>query len=265
MHNTVRLILPFLLAGSLALPPALLAQPRTPERATSRPQQPSAAAKPNSTTATRSSPRSGATAQRGPEQAAPVIFAPIEKSAAANRLTRWVIDSRDNGSLPFIVIDKKAATVFVYDSKGKPLGETPALLGITDGDDSTPGVGSKTLAELGPAEKTTPAGRFVARIGPASTGQQVLWVDYDTSVALHAVVTGNKKERRLERLLSPSTSDNRITYGCINVPAHFYSQRIQPIFEKTGGIVYVLPDKKNLETVFPSLRGSRIAMQQVSF
>ncbi|KRA83125.1 hypothetical protein [Altererythrobacter sp. Root672] len=267
MRQIFRLILPVLVAGSLTLPPALLAQPRGPERATSRPQPPSQASKPGTTA---SGSNSTTTRSRTPSTNQPAtppvaVFAPTETSAATTRVARWVIDTNDNGSLPFIIIDKKAATVFVYDAKGKSLGETPALLGITDGDDSTPGVGSKTLAELGPAEKTTPAGRFVARIGPASTGQKVLWVDYDTSVALHAVVTGNKKERRLERLLSPTTSDNRITYGCINVPAHFYAQSVQPIFEKTGGIVYVLPDKKPLETVFPPLRGSRIAMQRVSF
>jgi len=143
--------------------------------------------------------------------------------------------------------------VFVYDAKGKLLGETPALIGITAGDDSTPGVGNKTLAEMGPAEKTTPAGRFPSKIGPATTGQDVLWVDYGTAVALHAVVTGNKRERRLERLLSPTVSDNRITFGCINVPTNFFAQRIKPIFEKTGGVTYVLPDAKPLEVVFPQV------------
>ncbi len=67
------------------------------------------------------------------------------------------------------------------------------------------------------------------------------------------VVTTNKKERRRERLLSPTADDNRITFGCINVPATFYSQSIRPQFLKAGGVVYVLPDSKRLEDVFPRL------------
>ncbi len=79
----------------------------------------------------------------------------------------------------------------------------------------------------------------------------MLWVDWETSVALHPVVTGNKRERRLERLLSPSPVDNRITFGCINVPAAFYKDKVYPLFRKSGGVVYILPDTKPLETVFP--------------
>ena len=67
----------------------------------------------------------------------------------------------------------------------------------------------------------------------------------------NAVVTGNRRERRLERLLSPSPTDNRITFGCINVPENFYRQRVLAHFQRSGGVVYVMPDTKPLETVFP--------------
>jgi len=162
--------------------------------------------------------------------------------------------SGDNGELPYIILDKKAAALFLFDAGGKLLGEAPALIGIATGDEATPGVGSKNLAEIGPAERTTPAGRFLARFGRAVGRQRVLWVDYSTSVALHAVVTTNRKERRRERLLSPTVDDNRITFGCINVPANFYSKSISPLFQGAGGVVYVLPDSKPLEEVFPRLR-----------
>jgi hypothetical protein len=151
------------------------------------------------------------------------------------------------------VIDKKAAALLVFDPTGKLLGATPVLIGVASGDESTPGIGSKDLSMIGPAERTTPAGRFVASYGEAVGGERVLWVDWDTAVAVHAVVTGNRRERRLERLLSPSPVDNRITFGCINVPRDFYRERVQPIFEKSGGVVYILPDTKTLESVFPRL------------
>lgn len=188
-----------------------------------------------------------------PAAAAAPQPAPAVPSEAAARVAEWVASSGDNGTLPYIIVDKQAAELFMFDAKGKRLGDVPVLIGVAAGDDATPGIGSKKLAEIGPAERTTPAGRFIAKFGRAAGRQRVLWVDYHTSVALHAVVTTNKKERRSERLASPAAEDNRITFGCINVPATFYSKSLSPLFQKAGGVVYVLPDSKPLEEVFPRL------------
>ncbi|GAA0330938.1 hypothetical protein GCM10009087_46390 [Sphingomonas oligophenolica] len=175
-------------------------------------------------------------------------------SPATMRVADWIAATRDNHSLPYIIIDKQAASLFLFDAKGKSLGRVPVLIGVAVGDDATPGVGSKNLAEIGPAEKTTPAGRFLAKYGLAAGRQKVLWVDYATSVALHPIPPGaSKKEHRRQRMLSPTPDDNRITFGCINVPTAFYSKRVRPLFQKKGGYVYVLPDTKPLEVVFPSL------------
>jgi hypothetical protein len=174
-------------------------------------------------------------------------------SAATTRVSAWIAATQDNGTLPYMVIDKQAAALLVYDAKGKLLGASPVLIGVAPGDDSSPGIGSKDLSKIGPAERTTPAGRYVARYGTAAGGETVLWIDWSTSVALHAVVTGNRRERRLERLLSPSPTDNRITFGCINVPTGFYRDKVRPLFTRAGGVVYVLPDTKPLEAVFPGV------------
>lgn len=176
------------------------------------------------------------------------------RSEAVSRVADWIATSKDNGSLPYVIIDKTGASLFLFDARGKSRGEVPVLLGVAIGDDATPGVGKKNLAEIGPAERTTPAGRFVARYGVAAGRQRVLWVDYSTSVALHPVLKGTKKERRRQRLLSPTAEDNRITFGCINVPVAFYSKSVRPLFTKKGGVVYVLPDTKPIEEVFPRLR-----------
>jgi hypothetical protein len=189
----------------------------------------------------------GTKAQPAPPPEPPAL------SAEATRVADWVASSEDNGKLPYIIVDKQSASLFLFDAKGKVLGQAPVLIGVAEGDEATPGIGAKSLSEIGPAERTTPAGRFIAKFGRAVGKQQVLWVDYSTSVALHAVVTTNKKERRRERLLSPTADDNRITFGCINVPATFYSKSIRPLFLKSGGVVYVLPDSKRLEDVFPRL------------
>jgi hypothetical protein len=144
--------------------------------------------------------------------------------------------------------------LFLFNAKGDYQGQTPVLLGVGIGDDSTPGVGAKNLAEIGPAERTTPAGRFVAKFGKALGRQRVLWVDYTNSVALHAVITTHKSEHRVERLLSPTPDDNRISFGCINVGTSFYTKKLRPLLQRKGGVVYILPDTKSLDEVFPRVR-----------
>jgi hypothetical protein len=181
--------------------------------------------------------------------------AEIAPSAEAGRVAEWIAASGDNRALPYAIVDKTNATLFLFDRKGKPLGAAPVLIGVAPGDEATPGVGSKNLAEIGPAEKTTPAGRFLAKFGLAAGKERVLWVDYATSVALHPIPkTASAKERRRQRMLSPAADDNRITFGCINLPNAFYSKTVRPVFQRKGGYVYVLPDTKPLEEVFPRLR-----------
>jgi hypothetical protein len=179
----------------------------------------------------------------------------IVPSADAARVADWIAGSRDNHGLPYVIVDKNNAALLLFDAKGKAIAAVPVLIGIAPGDDATPGVGSKNLAEIGPAEKTTPAGRFLAKFGLAVGKAKVLWVDYTNSVALHPIPpAANKKEHRRERLLSPTPEDNRITFGCINVPSAFYTQNLSPMFRRKGGYVYVMPDTKPVEEVFPQLR-----------
>lgn len=179
----------------------------------------------------------------------------ILPSAASIRVADWVAQSGDNRSLPYAIIDKVNAALLMFDAKGVQIGAVPVLIGVAAGDDATPGVGSKNLAEIGPSEKTTPAGRFVAKFGLAAGRERILWVDYATSVALHPIPkSASRTERRRERMLSPTPEDNRITFGCINVPLAFYGRVVRPAFQRKGGIVYILPDTKPIETVFPRLR-----------
>ncbi len=188
--------------------------------------------------------------------AAPVIL----PSESELRVAEWVATSGDNHALPYAIVDKLGASIFLFDGKGKPLGAAPVLIGVALGDEATPGIGSKNLAEIGPAEKTTPSGRFLAKFGIAFGHERILWVDYATSVALHAIPPGaNPKERRRQRMLSPTPEDHRITFGCINVPTAFYGKSVRPLFQRKGGYVYVLPDTKPIEEVFPRLRVQALA------
>ena len=170
-------------------------------------------------------------------------------SRNAARVADWVVASGDNGERPFVIIDKINARVFLFDAHAQLQGAASALLGLGRGDDSVAGIGQRKLATISPKERTTPAGRFVASLGKDYT-QDILWVDYDSALSLHRVITANPKDRRHQRLASASPLDNRISYGCINVPIAFYDKLIMPNFTGTTGVVYILPETKAIEEVF---------------
>ena len=177
-------------------------------------------------------------------------FAAEPASADARRLADWVVRSGDAHGRPFILVDKIGARVFAFDAAGQIRGAAPVLLGLARGDVSPPGIGSRKLSTITPAERITPAGRFEAGFGRNLTGKDILWVDYDAAISLHRVVTAKAAEKRLQRLATASIDDNRISYGCINVPVAFYEGVVRPLFLPASGIVYILPDIARLDDVF---------------
>ena len=185
-------------------------------------------------------------------------------SSESRKLADWVVDSADNGKLPFMIIDKVQARVFVFDAQGQLRGAAAALLGLAVGDDSVPGIGQRKLSSIRPEERTTAAGRFVASLDRDIHGHEILWVDYDSALSLHRVVTGQPKERRAERLATPSPLDNRISFGCINVPVKFYEQVVSPSFTGTNGIVYIMPETRSAREVFGSYDVMELSRKQAS-
>jgi len=177
-------------------------------------------------------------------------FESENKSRDVQQVADWVVDSGDNLGLPFVIVDKTDAKVFVFYADGRLRGAAPALLGLAKGDYSIPGIGDRKLSAIRPEERTTPAGRFVASRGRNFNGKDVLWVDYANAVSLHRVVTTNPAERRLQRLATPTPLDNRISFGCINVPARFFDDVVTPAFTGTRGIVYVLPETRPKREIF---------------
>lgn len=171
---------------------------------------------------------------------------------AARHVADWVADSNDHAGTDFIVVDKPAAKVYVFDAQARLRAATPVLLGSARGDDSVPDIGTRPITDVQPHERTTPAGRFVAERGRNASGEDVVWVDYDAAVSMHRVRSTVPAERRLERLATPTIADNRISYGCINVPVAFYEANVRPIFQARRAIVYVLPETKSVQQVFGS-------------
>jgi hypothetical protein len=174
----------------------------------------------------------------------------------ARAIADWVVESGDSGRKPFAIVDKKAARVFVFDAEGHLVGAAAALLGIATGDHTAPGIGERELSAIPFKDRTTPAGRFQSGLGKNDKGKQILWVDYDSALSMHPVVN-TPGQRRPQRLASATASDNRISFGCINVPIPFFSDVVQRTFAGSGGIVYVLPEVRPLRSVFTAFAAER--------
>lgn len=177
-------------------------------------------------------------------------LAEVDASPATRQVMAWVLDTADNQGLPFVIVDKIKAQALAFDREGRLLGSAPVLLGLAEGDISPPDIGDRPLSAIAPEDRITPAGRFVASMGQNLGGKGILWIDYDAALSLHPVITTRPADRRLQRLASATAEDNRISYGCINVPARFYEDVVRPAFEGTTGVVYILPERRLLSDVF---------------
>ena len=177
-------------------------------------------------------------------------FAGEAASAEVRRIAHWALHSGDHAGMPYMIVDKIDARVFVFDKAGRLQGAGPALLGMERGDGTAQGMGERKLSAIAPQERTTPAGRFVASLARDLKGQEILWIDYDSALALHRVAKGTAVERRAERLQSATAQDNRISYGCINVAVPFYERVVSPAFTQSSGVVYILPETRPAQEVF---------------
>ncbi len=181
---------------------------------------------------------------------AAVDFGAEDASPDVRHMANWVVSSRDNQAMFFVILDKLNTKVFVFDAAGALRGASPVLIGAAKGDDSVPDIGSKPISSVQEHERTTPAGRFVGEPGRNTNGEDIVWVDYAAAVSMHRVRTNEKAERRLQRLASPGVEDNRISYGCVNLPVAFFERVLQPAFDQRQGVIYVLPEVKPAREVF---------------
>jgi hypothetical protein len=179
-------------------------------------------------------------------------FGGVRAPADVTQVAAWAVREADNGVRPFAIVDKRRARVWVFAAGGRLLGNSTVLLGYAAGDESVAGIGTRPIDQIKPQERTTPAGRFVSRPGRNSLGDNVLWVDYSAAVSMHPVRVTDPKERRLERLASPTPAVKRISWGCINVPPEFFKQTVWPNLGAGGAVVYVLPERHPLMAYFPA-------------
>ncbi len=186
--------------------------------------------------------------------AAPLAnFGAEPASTDARYAAASVMASADNKGLPFVIVDKKNAKMFVFDAGGRLRGASAALLGLASGDRSVPGIGQRPVSQIAPAERTTPAGRFLSQPGRNLQGEEVIWVNYSEGLAIHRLRPGNSQEQRRERLASGTPADNRISLGCVVVPVAFYETIVSPLLGRSHSVVYVLPEDSSVFALFETL------------
>jgi len=171
-------------------------------------------------------------------------------SDEAQQVAHWISTTQDNQRLPYVLIDKRGARVHVFDAAGRLQASSAVLLGLARGDHSVPGIGERPMSAIAPHERTTPAGRFLSEPGQNLQGEDIVWIDYDAAVSLHRVRSGKAAERRLQRLATATVADNRISYGCVNVPQQFYDRNVAPVLGKKPGVIYVLPETQAAASFF---------------
>jgi hypothetical protein len=175
-------------------------------------------------------------------------------SQDARQVVQWVMDTGDARGRPFLVVDKKAARLYVFEGRGRLLAATPVLLGAARGDHSVPGVGDRAQAsELPFEERTTPAGRFETHPGRNLEGEHVIWFDYEAALALHRLRPGRAHQIRASRLESSQPHERRVSLGCVVVPVAFYQDVVEPLLGSRRGVVYVLPETRSVQDVFEQL------------
>jgi hypothetical protein len=185
-----------------------------------------------------------------PRPPARADFGEVVPTASARTMADWVVARGDNVGRPFMVLDKVDARLYVFAPTGLLLGRSAVLLGKARGDDAAPGIGERPLKLIREAEKTTPAGRFETTPGRNTAGEEIVWVDYADAISMHRVRRVAASERRLERLASPTPGDNRISFGCINVPVAFFDAQVAPTLGRQPGVAYVIPETRTIAQVF---------------
>jgi hypothetical protein len=175
-------------------------------------------------------------------------FQDLRASEDARSLVGWVQHTGDAHGRPYAVVDKRSAHIYVFHADGRLAGHSAALLGSAPGDHTVAGVGAHAQSgQVPPDERTTPAGRFEATPGENRSGEQVIWVDYESAFAIHRLRPGFAFQARNGRLATPQAAGKRVSWGCVVVPVAFYQQVVQRVLGASRSVVYVLPETRTVQ------------------
>ena len=189
----------------------------------------------------------------------------VDASDDARYVERWIHEKGDDHGRPFVIVDKKAARIYVFGAGGKFVGESSTILGQSHGDVPVPGAGQKDPSRLLPYERKTPAGRFESLPGKNLHGEPVVWVDYDTGIAIHRVRPGISQMQRDASLATEDPNNKRLSLGCVVVPEDFFWSVVLPTMGHVRGTVYVLPEDGPVQAMFAEPKSdTTVATRRVS-
>ena len=154
----------------------------------------------------------------------------------------------------FMIADKPNGMLHVFMPDGSVLIQDAALYGMDIGDVKG------AVSSLKGGAKITPAGKFTLQAVPNAdyAGGMILTLvesEVDGGIsAVHAAYLGDPKDDRLGRLASPTTADNRASYGCVNTTHDTFLKSILPNIDTlNGGMIFVLPDaQETTAAMFPA-------------
>jgi hypothetical protein len=192
------------------------------------------------------------TTSRPGEPLSALALEQVDASADARYVEHWIHAKGDDHGRPFVIVDKKAARIYVFGAGGTLVGMSSTLLGQSRGDIPVPGAGAKDPSRLLPFERKTPAGRFESQPGRNLHGEPVVWVDYDTGIAIHRVRPGISQMQRQSSLATEDPNNKRLSLGCVVVPEAFFLNVVLPTLGRVHGTVYVLPEDGPVEAMFNS-------------
>lgn len=147
----------------------------------------------------------------------------------------------------YVVVDKPSATMFVFSKDNKLVGTSPVILGKTKGE--SPNRADPNTDQPG-LYSTTPAGRYT--MGTKLVDKSVAALEYEgRSLALygsdglyvHEIYPGEYAKRKAA-MDTPTTADNRMSWGCINIDKKDYDKYLKGIGDEDS-VIYITPDNEN--------------------
>jgi hypothetical protein len=151
-------------------------------------------------------------------------------SADARHAGLWIPGSADRRGMPFAIVDRNDARIYVFEASGRLSSASSALLGQARGDHSAPGVGERTQAgAVPPHERTTPSCRFMSEPDAISMASRSYGSTTPSPWPFAAFARVRARLAREARLSSGTPGDDRVSLGCLVGPEPFYSEVVQPL------------------------------------
>ena len=165
----------------------------------------------------------------------------------------YLLEIKNNKS--FVLIDKPTATGYIYDSTGRLINNFPVLLGRDKGDGVNVVDGSKD--KLSSSDRAiTSSGKFkltkegIQKADIVEYKDKIFLLKDGNGVAIHITYQG-ELEKRTKALNTKTISDNRQSWGCVNISESNFDKYVTP-YIKEGSSIIITRDFQPKESISKS-------------